>query len=220
MTILLLIVGVLIAAAGGMALLVSFSSKPAIAMDDPKSLPGGGVDVLTASITDVRKGGLISASAFGESFESADLEIDEYHRMTAGDEVWQELVTEFKGKRVAIESRTGGTGDGVFQVLVHRDEDLSKVGLEASALDSLGEGLTLQWGGQAHTWKRSGEAHHHRGGEGFGKAFTYHELWSEDGGFIRIELRKGADPVVSVARPSKADDYSVLRVRAKGPRGV
>jgi hypothetical protein len=169
--------------------------------------------VLDAGIADLRAGGLAQASGFGDSFEDVALEFEATHRVSVGDLEWRELIASYKGRRVAVECRSGGSDEGVFAVLRYRDLDPADVGLDGSDLSSF-EAASPSYEGQSYRLESSGEAFFHKGGEGFGKKLLYWRFGSDTGSFLRAEQRVGEGIVVSFARPAAGSDFQILRVRS------
>lgn len=218
-TLVIIVVLVVVAAGGaGVFMVVAAANRPTLTMEDTKALAndggGGGVDVLSASVTDVRAGGLVSAESFGDDYESCNLMIDGYNHMKVGNDVWHEAISEYKARKVAIEWQKRGGKNHFYIVKYHRCKSLSDIGLSDGDLEGLGEGKSVTFENVEYKFKKSGDGLFHKGEAGFGKKFDYWLFDAGDDQFLRIEKLPGADTTVSVARPTGEDQFSVMKVRA------
>ena len=202
---------------GGASVFVIFASQQkTLTMDDTKALaggPGGSVDVLTASVTDVRAGGLVGAEAFGDDFENCNLLIDGYNHLKVGNDTWYEAVSEYKARKVAIEWQKRAGKNHFYVVKYHRCKSLGDIGLSNDDLEAPGDGKSVTFEGVEYKFSKSGDGLFHKGEGGFGKKFDY---WIFDGGddqTLRIERLPGAEPSVSVLRPAGEDQFNVMTVR-------
>lgn len=217
----IIVVGAVVFVGGGALVFVILkaSSNPALGVDRSKALADGrtddgGVDVLSASITDVRAGGMVKAAGFGDDFEDIHLEIDAYNRLSFNKENWHELVSQYKGRAVAVEWQERSGGRKVYGVRFHRGKELLDIGLQDADLDSLEDGRAVALDGIEYKLARSGEALFHKGGDGFGKKMNFWEFQAEEGGLLRVERASDGTTTVSVAKPLNEAEFEVLRVRS------
>ncbi|MDF1665485.1 MAG: DUF4178 domain-containing protein, partial [Planctomycetota bacterium] len=192
-------------------------NRPTLTMEDTKALAnnggGGGVDVLSAKVTDVRSGGLVSAEGFGDDYENCNLMIDGYNYIKVGSETWYEAVSEYKARKVAIEWQKRGGKNHFYVVKNHRCKTLSDIGLSEGDLESLADGKTVTFENVEFKFKKSGEGLFHKGEGGFGKKFDYWLFGADDDQYVRVEKLPGADITVSTARPTSEDQFEVMKVR-------
>jgi hypothetical protein len=194
---------------------IVFISRTAIAASEQKAIESGlgGADVLTASVKDVRKGGVLVARKIGNE-ANVNLTIDAYNRCVFDAETWHELISEHDGKPIAIEWREGGgDSDSVYAVLPHKSDGLAAAGLAADKIDALGDDATVEIDGLDFKLKRKGQALFHRGGDGFGKKLDFWEFEATGGVFARVERPLGAAASFSLARPVDADGFDIYRLQ-------
>lgn len=197
--------------------LVSSSRTPTLTVEHTRSLANGTgarVDVLTASFRDVRKGGLVEARGFGGDDQGVNLLIDDYNSIKAGDEVWHELVTEFKGRGAALawHERAGGETE-TFAVRRCRSLTVADLGLSEAELEGALEGRVARYEGMEASFSRSGEALFHKGESGFGKSMKYWLFVAPGKGWLRVERRPDDSLVASYGVALDSAGVTVLKVR-------
>jgi len=213
---LLIIFGLVVVVGAGAFFMLSASSQAAIASTNPgnmpKGLPGGKIDVLQASVFDLRRGAVLVAKGFGDEFEDANLTIDAYNKFSGEGVDWHELVSEYAGRLAGLEWHEGGGARKLFALSQQRSLELSQVGLDGAGLDAIAEGASACFGGKTFHFAKKGEALFHTGGDGFGKKLEYW-IFKDGEAFLRVERRLEQQPQVSIGRPFSEDSFDIYRIR-------
>lgn len=165
-------------------------------------------------LRDLRTGGLIGLSGFGDEFEDVQLEIDRYTRITRGRDEWHELAGTYRTRAVGIEWELERGELLVWAFKRLRGERLEDVGLDPAALESWKPGQTAQAAGQEWLVAGLGRALAHENGIGFGKEHLTWELRDPDKQRI-LRVERWGDEPHAVTRGERIDPATITIYRAK-----
>lgn len=184
---------------------------------DPAALPatlGPGALPSPPLIRDLRTGGLVRLSGFGDEFEDVQLEIERYTRVTRGREEWHELAGTYRTRQVGIEWELERNDLLVWAFKRLRGEKLADVGLDPAALESWKPGSTVQAAGEEWVVAGLGRALGHENGIGFGKEHLTWELRCADKTRI-LRIERWGDEPHAVSRGERIDPGTITIYRAK-----
>jgi hypothetical protein len=200
------------------AFTVATAKRGARSLAADPALPGAGkVDILAATIKDVRKGGLVHVSNMGDAGEDVDLEVERYDRHVAGRDEWHLLDGTYATRHVGLEWQEVR---GVLRLWEHkrlRALTPEQVGLEpdrgGAALGALAVGKEHAHDGVTYVVETAGKALRHENGSGFGKEYEAWRLVSKDGKRVLHVERWGDKPasawIGEAADPSVCTIYRV-----------
>lgn len=202
---------------GAMVMLGAKSGQKALtAADPPKQIGGGGgPDVLTASVKDLRRGAVVQVSGFGDDFEDVQLEVEGYTRYSRGRDEWHVLQATYKDRPVGL---GWDEGQGALRVLAYkhlRGKRLADLGLSPEQLAGLKKGDTVEALGQTWTVEDAEEALSHKDGTGFGKEHQSWELAASDGKQV-LRLEQWGDDAPEASLGERIDPAGIEIFRVKG----
>lgn len=203
--------------AGAFTVATSRRGARSLAADDGRSRAlstSSGGDLLSATIKDVRKGGLVQVSNMGDAGEDVDLEVERYDRHVAGRDEWHLLDGTYKKRHVALEWQDVR---GVLRLFEHkhlRALTPEQVGLGGPALAALAPGGEHVHDGVTYVVESAGKAHRHENGTGFGKEYEAWRLVSKDQKrVLHVERWAGKPATASIGEAADPQVLQIFRVR-------
>lgn len=215
------IVGAVTFAAGfvaGLAVGRGRGGPAALPLDDVRALPatlGPGALPAPPLVRDLRVGGLVGLSGFGDEFEDVQLEIERYTRCTRGREEWHELSGTYRSRAVGLDWEVERGEMFLYAMKRLRGEKLSDLGIALEALLAAKPGEHLKSGEEDWTVVGAGKTLAHENGIGFGKELATWELKSADKKkLVRIERWDDEPPAVSRGERVDPATVTIFRTRA------
>lgn len=195
--------------------LMSAPAAPAITADSPEALPGG-VDVLNATLWDVKKGGVFTITGFNSDYDDADLIVDQVDRIGQGGRVVsRELKIHHEGRERWISVEKSG-GSVSVSVTEPKSPRLSELGLDEDRLAEMDESQAgeFDWDGTTWSYTGSGERFWFENDGRQSEGFYYWEFESADGErYLSMSKFEGEPFEVSLSRAlGDEHEISILKV--------